>query len=151
MIALPALCRTTQEVAQCMSLRVEVFCVEQGFPLEVEQDQFDCPFPRPDVLHIQAVAASGLTIGTVRAIYVDDYAKLGRLAISRQARGTGLGMELCKFAETQIKTRWNVTKLKISSQHQVRRFYEKCGYTFNEKAGYYDEEGWLHCLLEKSV
>ena len=55
MIALPALCRTTQEVAQCMSLRVEVFCVEQGFPLEVEQDQVPILFEASNLFDISEV------------------------------------------------------------------------------------------------
>lgn len=78
-------------------------------------------------------------------------AKLGRLAVSKHARGQQLGRRLITAAEEACRHQWGASVMKVSSQHQVQQFYEKCGYTMDEERGYYDEEGWRHCLVTKAL
>ncbi|KAL0487003.1 hypothetical protein AKO1_001313 [Acrasis kona] len=138
-----------EDMNECLDLRLLVFCKEQGFSEEIEKDEYDKPFPRPDVVHCIA-KKDGRILGTCRLIKGDGYCKLGRIVTSKDARGHGIGSKLCAYGENVAKSLWDVTKMKISSQHQVRGFYEKCGYKYDEK-GYYDDEGWPHCMLEKYI
>lgn len=80
----------------------------------------------------------------------DSYATLGRLAVSKDARGLSVGRVLVSHAEEVVKSKWNSSKVVISSQWQVEQFYRKCGYSSTGKEEV--DEGWRRELHhEKSI
>ncbi|ORY86819.1 acyl-CoA N-acyltransferase [Protomyces lactucae-debilis] len=132
------------------ALRLEVFTQEQNFDPAIELDEYDVPFDRKDVMHIIAVDSQENALATVRLYLTDGQAHLGRLAVAKQARGTGLGRAICEYAVHKAIEAWSVDTVVLSSQHQVRKFYEGLGYVYNEKKGYYDDEGWQHCEMAQT-
>lgn len=103
-------------------IRTEVFVKEQGYPFELEFDGYDniCP-------HL-VIFAGGEPVATGRVIRADsNTAKLGRIAVKKSQRGTGLGekivLELLRYAREQgFKT------VLVSAQTYAVGFYEKCGF-----------------------
>jgi predicted GNAT family N-acyltransferase len=138
-----------EDFDKATALRLQIFTKEQSFDPTLELDEFDKPWIRPDVLHILAVDEYDMALGTVRMKHIDGKAHLGRLAVSKQARGTGLGRKLCEYGAAQAISRWDVDTVLISSQHQVRKFYEGLGYVYNEAKGYYLDEDWSHCEMSQ--
>ncbi|CCG81651.1 protein of unknown function [Taphrina deformans PYCC 5710] len=80
----------------------------------------------------------------------DDYATLGRLAVSKDARGRHLGERLVAQGESTVAGLWAAKKVLISSQHQVQGFYEKCGYTRTDDEEHLDE-GWRHVYMSREL
>ena len=144
------LCLTREEYQKALDIRLEVFCKEQGFSQEDEIDKWDATFPNDNVLNIIAVRGD-VTLGTVRAIHSphEVYDKIGRLAVSKIARHLKLGSKLVLFAEEQVKRQWQTKEIKLDSQSQVRKFYEKLGYVMNVERGEYLDDGWPHVEMKK--
>ena len=144
------LCLTREEYQKALDIRLEVFCKEQGFSQEDEIDKWDATFPNDNVLNIIAVRGD-VTLGTVRAIRLPNeiYDKIGRLAVSKSARHLKLGSKLVLFAEAQVRRQWQTKEIKLDSQSQVRKFYEKLGYVMNIERGEYLDDGWPHVEMKK--
>ena len=80
----------------CFAVRKEVFVGEQGVPEDIEYDAHDA-----GAVHVLAVREDGLPLGTGRLLYGEAAAaktggdpsvgSLGRLAVTREARGLGVG------------------------------------------------------------
>lgn len=70
----------------------------------------------------------------------DGYAKLGRLAVSEEARGLHLGQRLVTQAESSVAGTWGAKRVVLSSQYQVEPFYTKCGYILTGEEEM--DEGW---------
>ncbi|BFZ54184.1 hypothetical protein PYCC9005_001217 [Savitreella phatthalungensis] len=152
--------RSDAELDLSKAMRLEVFSNEQDFDPAIDIDEYDSPFPREDVAHLIAFAGSDAgaadenaesLLGTVRLIRKDGFAKITRLAVGKEARGVQLGRRLVFACEQYAKDTWNLSRVDLSAQHQVRGFYEKCGYVYDEDKGYYDEEGWQHCWMTKKA
>lgn len=139
------------EYEKSIRLRKQVFCDEQNFAEDLEVDEYDSPFPRSDVMHIISTNTSGEILGTVRFLKTEAYAKLGRLAVSKTARGQKLGQRLVRHAESVVQAVWGSKHIKLSSQYQVQDFYTKLGYKVNADKGYYLDEGWKHCEMDKDL
>lgn len=113
-------------------IRKEVFCDEQGYTVEDEFDEYDknCP-------HL-VIYADGVPVSTGRVIEVDSLtAKIGRIAVLKHMRGTGLGektvLELLRYAkEKGYKT------ILLSAQTYAVGFYEKCGFRLTDAPEYPD-------------
>ncbi|MYW48933.1 GNAT family N-acetyltransferase, partial [Streptomyces sp. SID161] len=80
----------------CFAVRKEVFVVEQGVDEDIEYDAYDAV-----AVHVLAVREDGVPLGTGRLLFGEAAAaktggdravgSLGRLAVSRAARGLGVG------------------------------------------------------------
>lgn len=79
----------------------------------------------------------------------DGYAKLGRLAVSKDARGHQVARRLVTQAESTVAGTWGSKRVELSAQHQVEGFYTKCGYrnTGQEEM----DEGWRHVIMDKEL
>lgn len=113
----------TQDFKACMTLRYQVFVDEQGVPHEEEQDELD-----PIATHLLATD-DGAPVGTARVVYQGDVAKIGRVCVTKAARGTGLGAKLIAASVELAKKQPGITKAKLGAQIQAIRFYEKLGFT----------------------
>lgn len=112
----------TQDVAACFALRHEVFVVEQGVPVEEEQDALDA-----GATHLLA-RDDGTPVGAARILFSTDTAKVGRVCVLKAARGTGLGADLIRAAIAIAQQTPGITKVKLGAQTHALGFYEKLGF-----------------------
>jgi predicted GNAT family N-acyltransferase len=113
------------------AVRREVFIVEQQVPEDEEWDHLDATS-----LHLLATGADGTALGTGRLIHGPqalaitgrpDTVLLGRLAVLKRARGTGLGVALVRAIEDAGRARGAV-ELELHAQTHALGFYERLGY-----------------------
>ncbi len=109
------------EMDAALSLRHEVFCVEQGVPAHEEQDGRD-----RDGLHLVAVA-DGELLGTCRLLFVGPTVQFSRLAVSRQARRQGIATALLELAEAEARA-GRARRLVLHAQTYAQSLYEQAGY-----------------------
>ncbi|MEU9662152.1 GNAT family N-acetyltransferase [Streptomyces chartreusis] len=116
----------------CFAVRKEVFVVEQGVPQEIEYDAHDA-----DAVHVLAVREDGLPLGTGRLLYGEAAAartdgdltvgSLGRLAVTPEARGLGVGAALVRAIEDAARAR-GLAAVDLHAQTHALGFYERLGY-----------------------
>ncbi|MCS0603981.1 GNAT family N-acetyltransferase [Streptomyces sp. LP11] len=116
----------------CFAVRKEVFVVEQSVPEDIEYDAHDA-----GALHVLAVRADGVPLGTGRLLSGAAAAGktggdpavgvLGRLAVTREARGLGVGAALVRAIEDAARAR-GLTAVDLHAQTQALGFYERLGY-----------------------
>ncbi|MEV8093996.1 GNAT family N-acetyltransferase [Kitasatospora sp. NPDC085879] len=133
------------DLALVRSVRREVFVEEQNVPEELEYDELDATS-----VHVLAVAPDGSGLGTGRLIHGADALKLtgvegrvllGRLAVRKPARGTGLGAELVRAIEQAGRAR-GARELELHAQVHALGFYERLGYT--AEGPVYEDAGIPH-------
>lgn len=129
-----------------MDVRLEVFVGEQEVPFSVEIDARD---DAATTLHVLAAGADGVPLGAARLLLEPGHpgqVHLGRLAVRRVARGTGLGARLVTAVEAAALERAAVplegsaatnagvvpgtpgVRVVLSAQEQAMGFYQRCGY-----------------------
>ncbi|MCL7423738.1 GNAT family N-acetyltransferase [Streptomyces sp. YS415] len=131
----PYAVRVASEAADreaCFAVRREVFVGEQGVPEEVEYDAYDAV-----AVHVLAVRADGLPIGAGRLLFGEAAAakvggdpsvgSLGRLAVTKAARGLGVGVALVRAIEDAARAR-GLRAVDLHAQTQALGFYERLGY-----------------------
>ncbi|MEV6837410.1 GNAT family N-acetyltransferase [Streptomyces sp. NPDC051133] len=116
----------------CFAVRKEVFVVEQGVAEDIEYDAYDAV-----AVHVLAVREDGVPLGTGRLLHGEAAAgktggdpsvgSLGRLAVSREARGLGVGAALVRAIEDAAHAR-GLTAVDLHAQTQALGFYERLGY-----------------------
>ena len=122
-------------------IRQKVFVEEQGF--ENEFDEID-----ERAYHV-VVYQDKCAIATGRMYFEDEKTMiLGRIAVIKEYRGTGLGNKVVKSLENKAKE-LNCTTVKLSAQQRAQMFYEKLGYQPIGEV-YYDE--WCpHITMSKNI
>ncbi|MEU6594914.1 GNAT family N-acetyltransferase [Streptomyces sp. NPDC046881] len=116
----------------CFAVRKAVFVVEQGVAEDIEYDAYDAV-----AVHVLAVREDGLPLGTGRLLHGEAAAgktggdpavgSLGRLAVSREARGLGVGAALVRAIEDAARAR-GLTAVDLHAQTHALGFYERLGY-----------------------
>ncbi|MFF9169007.1 MULTISPECIES: GNAT family N-acetyltransferase [unclassified Streptomyces] len=116
----------------CFAVRKQVFVHEQGVPEDIEYDAYDA-----DAVHVLAVRADGMPLGTGRLLYGEAAAaknggdplvgSLGRLAVTREARGLGVGAALVRAVEEAARAR-GLSAVDLHAQTHALGFYERLGY-----------------------
>jgi predicted GNAT family N-acyltransferase len=127
--------RVAEEAADreaCFAVRREVFVAEQGVPEDLEYDEFDAV-----AVHVLAVREDGVPLGTGRLLYGERAAErtggdpsvgsLGRLAVTKEARGLGLGAVLVRAVEDAARAR-GLAVVDLHAQTHALGFYERLGY-----------------------
>lgn len=127
----------------CFDIRRSVFIEEQQIPEAEEWDAHDA-----SSLHFLAVAEDG-PAGTARVIAKDTCAKIGRVAVMADHRGTGLGAELMRQVLDGVKAR-GFTSAELESQVYAIPFYERFGFAA-EGPEYDDGSGIMHRLMRKTL
>lgn len=115
---------TVDELYDILRLRSEIFVVEQNCVYN-DLDGFD-----KEAVHLfnkkdgKIVAyARLLKPGTRFADF-----SIGRVVVKETERGTGLGIALMEAAKNYIINEFGATKIKISAQSYLQRFYENLGF-----------------------
>lgn len=114
------------------AVRKEVFVGEQGVPEDLEYDAYDAV-----AVHVLAIREDGLPLGTGRLLYGEAAAaktggdpsvgSLGRLAVTKAARGLGVGVALVRAIEDAARAR-GLAAVDLHAQTQALGFYERLGY-----------------------
>ncbi|MFG2118571.1 GNAT family N-acetyltransferase [Streptomyces sp. NPDC048710] len=137
----------------CFAVRKSVFVVEQGVPQDIEYDAYDAV-----AVHVLAVREDGVPLGTGRLLYGEEAAaktggdasvgSLGRLAVTREARGLGVGVALVRAIEEAARAR-GLAAVDLHAQTHALGFYERLGY---EAYGpEYPEAGIPHRAMRRAL
>ena len=126
----------TEDFDACMAIRQRVFVEEQNVPPELEHDEYDAT-----AVHLLARDAEGRAVGTARLLIDGAAAKIGRVAVLAEARGTGAGLALIRAALAELRHR-GVAEARLGSQTHAIGFYEKLG--FAAEGLEYDDAGIPH-------
>ncbi|MFG2952606.1 GNAT family N-acetyltransferase [Streptomyces sp. NPDC048291] len=120
------------DLEACFAVRKQVFVVEQGVPEDLEYDAYD-----PVAVHVLAIREDGVPLGTGRLLYGEVAAaktggdpslgSLGRLAVSAEARGLGVGVALVRAIEEAARAR-GLAAVDLHAQTHALGFYERLGY-----------------------
>jgi predicted GNAT family N-acyltransferase len=105
--------------ADAQAVRIAVFVQEQNVPAELELDEKDAV-----CLHAVAYDASGTPVGTGRLL-PDGH--VGRMAVMKPARGTGIGSALLRGLMAHARERGHPDVL-LSAQTHAAPFYLAHGF-----------------------
>jgi ElaA protein len=115
---------SADELYDILRLRSEIFVVEQNCVYN-DLDGLDKvavhQFMRKDG---EIIAYSRLLKPGTR---FSEYS-IGRVVVKQSERGTGLGIKMMEEAKLYIAGEWGATKIKISAQSYLQRFYENLGF-----------------------
>lgn len=100
-------------------LRIEVFVIEQGVPIELEWDEGD-----EVSIHAVAYDEAGQAIATGRLL-PDGH--IGRMAVSHAVRGKGIGSQVLKALLAEA-AREGHTELVLHAQLHAWTFYARHGF-----------------------
>lgn len=124
-----------------VDIRNEVFVKEQGFKEEFDSDD-------KNAIHIVGFI-DGFSVATSRILKKSDGSYIiGRIAVRKANRKSGLGSEIISAAEDVIR-KLGGRKVFIHSQQQAAGFYQKQGYLFTGETDF--EEGCPHCMMSKDI
>lgn len=126
----------TEDRDACFALRHTVFVDEQGVPIEEEIDLMD------EVATHMLATLDGVPTGTARVLFDGDTAKIGRVCVLPQGRGTGMGAALIRKGIEIAQGQPGITRVKLGAQVQALGFYEKLG--FEVYGPVYDDAGIDH-------
>ena len=119
-----------------------VFTQEQGFPAEIDIDDYD------KIAWQCILYKDGAAIGTARLIPQDKIGKIGRVAILKEFRGLGLGFKIMEAILDQAE-KLSYESLNLSAQVYAVPFYEKLG--FAVVGDEYLEDGEPHINMTKAL
>ncbi|WP_316015485.1 GNAT family N-acetyltransferase [Roseobacter sp. HKCCA0434] len=131
------------DLAECLRLRHEVFVLEQGVSLADEADGRD-----GEALHLLA-SDDRRSIGAARILIADGTAKIGRVCVLRDARGTGLGGRMLAVMLERLQAEPEVRRAKLGSQVAAISLYTRAG--FMPVGPRYMEAGLEHQDMERAV
>lgn len=130
--------RTPSDLGKIFVLRYKVFMIEQEFKEEIEIDDHD------DVAVHLIIDNGASAKGTLRLFRSGDDIVLGRMAVAKEFRGTGIGRTLVDRAIVEAR-KLGGRFLVAHAQVQALGFYEKVG--FEQFGDEFEEEGVLHQLV----
>jgi predicted GNAT family N-acyltransferase len=133
-----------------LALRFAVFVDEQGVSPEGERDALD---RAPDTVHFLALSGEGpslggpgdvVGVGRLLGPRADGHPHIGRVAIARDRRRSGVGRALMDAIEREALARFGqggAVTVALSAQVQAIPFYEAIGYVIVGEP-YLDEGIW---------
>lgn len=137
---------TDPRFQQALEVRLEVFVGEQRIPAWMELDDLDAV-----CWHVIVQDTEGRAWATGR-LYGDAHdprtVHLGRIAVRRDARGTGLGVVVMDALMAEARRR-GFTRAVLSSQVQASGFYERVG--FRRTGTEYYDAGIPHVDMQRSL
>jgi predicted GNAT family N-acyltransferase len=131
-----------QSAAQ--QVRTAVFVQEQGIAPEDEWDADDAT-----ALHAVLFDVNGQPLGNARLLQPSaSLAKIGRMAVLREARGQGFGARLLQALLREARRRGN-KEVRLSAQRSAEGFYSAFG--FGVVGEPFDEVGIAHIEMQQSL
>jgi len=126
--------------SQAREIRFEVFVAEQGVPAELEVDRYD-----PVCVHALAIGESARAVGTGRLL-PDGH--IGRMAVLREVRSTGVGAALLRELMQAARRRGD-RRVELSSQVHAKDFYLKFGFSVIGEP--YEDAGIAHIMMRAEL
>jgi ElaA protein len=127
----------TNDINDCLALRLTVFVQEQKVPHEDEIDDLDA-----QSVHFLAKTKEGTPVGTARIYEIGTVGKIGRVCVLKSHRGTGLGAQLVKACVAALKGRPHLKIAKLGAQNYAIPFYQRLGFVV--EGGEYMDGGIAH-------
>jgi len=119
------------------TVRTAVFIQEQGIAPEDEWDADDAT-----ALHAVLFDVNGQPLGNARLLQPStNVAKVGRMAVLKEARGRGYGARLLQALLLEARRRGH-QEVRLSAQRTAEQFYELHGFTLMGEP--FDEVGIPH-------
>ena len=134
--------QTPEEFERCFGIRTTVFVEEQEVPLELEMDEYDA-------IATHFLLRDGETpLATARLLDKHGLAKIGRVAVLKEARGRGLGLLLMQAVIEEAKRR-GFTESVLDAQTYAVPFYARLGYI--AEGDEFDDAGIPHFLMRRKL
>jgi predicted GNAT family N-acyltransferase len=136
--------RAAEELEQAFAIRRAVFVREQGVSEALEIDRRD-----DEACHLLALRA-GEPVGTLRLRWLERgrIAKIERVAVVRQGRGSGVGQALMSAALARAEAA-GASEARLHAQTVVQAFYAKLG--FVAFGPVFDEDGIAHIAMRRAL
>jgi ElaA protein len=131
-----------EELRGAIAVRTEVFCVEQGVPVEEEIDGRD-----DDAAHLVAVDG-GRAVATLRLIVDGEQAKIGRVAVLRGWRRRKIAQSMLQLAIDGARER-GCTRASLASQLYATELYERAGFAVDSEV--FEEAGMPHVWMRMTL
>ncbi len=126
------------------AVRTEVFVKEQGIAPEDEWDADDAT-----ALHAVLFDVNGQPLGNARLLQPSaSLAKVGRMAVLKEARGRGYGARLLQALLREARRRSN-KEVRLSAQRTAEKFYAAHGFVAVGEP--FDEVGIAHVEMRLSL
>ncbi|HEX2525234.1 MAG TPA: GNAT family N-acetyltransferase [Geminicoccus sp.] len=129
------------ERSRAFEVRQAVFCDEQGVSIEGEFDGLD------DACEHLVATMGQRIVGAARIRPYGENGSIGkieRVAVLKEARGTGMGERLVRFASEVLQARGHRILL-LNAQVHAERFYRRLGYL--PEGELFDDEGIPHIAM----
>ncbi len=120
-------------------IRTAVFVEEQRIPAELEWDEAD-----DTAVHAVAINRLGQPVATGRLLVTEGTTKIGRMAVHRFVRGTGVG-EIVLRTLAGVATRRGDTAIVLHAQRTAQPFYARLG--FHPEGAPFEEAGIPHLTM----
>ena len=129
------------------AVRTAVFVEEQGIAREDEWDAAD-----HSAVHAVVTNLLGMPVATGRLLREGDpaarTARIGRMAVDRALRGSGVGRQVVQALEQAARARGD-TAVVLSAQRAAQPFYARLGYLPDGEP--YEEVGIPHIGMRRSL
>ncbi|VAX08209.1 hypothetical protein MNBD_ALPHA03-888 [hydrothermal vent metagenome] len=112
-----------KDLNRCFHIRTTVFVEEQNVPRDEEIDGLD-----GQADHF-LLYQGRIPTATARVRYLNDIAKIERVAVLKGNRGHKIGHQLMTYIMADIKKNPQLKHMKLGAQVPVIAFYEKLGFT----------------------
>jgi YbgC/YbaW family acyl-CoA thioester hydrolase len=130
--------------SEARAIRTAVFIDEQKIPAEMEWDEAD-----DGCVHAVAVNRFGVPLATGRLLqHVPGVAKIGRLAVVREMRGSRVGRSVLEALMRSARERGDHEVL-LHAQMSAAPFYLRAG--FVERGPAFDEAGIPHIEMVRTL
>jgi predicted GNAT family N-acyltransferase len=139
------------ELEGALEVRRQVFCLEQGVPLEEELDGRDGEAEHLVAIDWSEEAVSplgGRVVGTLRLLYSGLTAKVGRVAVLGEWRRRGIAAAMLELALQRARER-GCSDARLCSQVAVVELYERAG--FKVCSDEFEEAGIAHVWMERTL
>ena len=113
---------SVEDMQKCLDIRTTVFVIGQNVPQHEDADGKD-----QDSEHY-LLSIDSMSVGVARVRYIEDFAKIERVAILKDYQGQGLGEQIMKRILSDLKLS-AVASAKLSAQTYAIPFYEKLGFS----------------------
>jgi predicted GNAT family N-acyltransferase len=134
--------RHREQLTQAFDIRRRVFQDEQGVPAD---EEFDAEDER--AIHVLA-DVGGAPVGTGRIVFHATYAKIGRMAVLKEHRRSGVGRALMD-ALVGVAAEQRCGQLVLHAQVHAIPFYDALG--FHIVGGEFEEAGIPHRRMERAL
>lgn len=134
---------TREEMADCYSIRTDVFILGQNVPVRDEIDGRD-----NEADHF-LLLVNGKPVGTLRVLIEEGkYIHIGRVAVLQEERGKGYGRKMMEGVLGLYHREYPSYVFKIEAQVHARAFYEKLGFMCKDGKTFLDA-GIEHVMMFK--